>query len=43
MLVGIFREGNKAVVAGRNPMDLKRGMDKAKQPQLLPSNPFNSM
>ena len=30
MLVGgIFREGNKAVVAGRNPMDLKRGMDKA--------------
>jgi chaperonin GroEL len=25
----IFREGNKAVTAGMNPMDLKRGIDKA--------------
>ena len=25
----IFREGNKYVTAGANPMDLKRGIDKA--------------
>ena len=30
----IFREGNKYVTAGANPMELKRGIDKAVKPLL---------